>query len=187
MVLGAGIGRTDGGHAPGGAVQPSPQAARIQLLRKVDRAADGVDSPGDEVELRAQPVRGDEGVGVGRGDEPAVAPGGEERPRGEVHPELACDADALAAPLQRAQAQPRMRGRGLGGHLLGGVRARVEDEQHLVGRGIDAGLRRQRGQAGADRRLLVARGHDDAGLERHEADRGGHPPASAAIRAVPSS
>ncbi len=47
---------------------------------------------------------------------PRVAPGGEERPRGEVHPELARDADALAAPLQRAQAQPRMRGRGLGGH-----------------------------------------------------------------------
>ena len=187
VVLRVRVAHEDRRHPALCAHEPPPHEVVLELAVEVDRAADRVRAAGDEVELRAQPVGRDDAVGVRRGDEAAAATGREQRAGREVHAELAREADALAPALQRAQAQPRMRGDGLRRHLLRRVGARVEHEQDLVGGRIDAGLRRERREAGGDRLLLVARGHDDAGLERHEADRRGHVATSAAMRSVPAS
>jgi hypothetical protein len=80
-----------------------------------------------------------------------------------------------------------MRGGGLRRRLLRRVGARVEHEQDLERGRVDAGLRRERRDARGDRLLLVARGHDDARLGRHEADHRPHVVASAAMRSEPAS
>ena len=187
VVLGAGVAREDRCHPPLRADEPSSHEVVLEIAGEVDRAADRVRPARDEVELGAQPVGGDDAVRVRRRDEAAAPAGREQRAGGEVHAELAREADTLAPPLQRPQPQPRMRGDRLRGRLLRRVGAGVEHEQDLVRGRVDPGLRRERREARSDRLLLVARRHDDARLEGHEADRRGHVATSAAMRSAPTS
>ena len=136
------------------------------LGAELDPPADRARAGGDRGELGGEPVRRRLGVGVRGGDEPVGAPEREQPLARDRHPVAAGVADAGRARLEQVQPQA---GRGVrrGAGALGGrVEAAVEHEQDLVRRARHAGLRRERADAGADERLLVARGHDDARDER---------------------
>ena len=103
-------------RSPPSAVLRASRGGTSFVLRPpdgVDRPADRVTSTGDEVGLRARAGRARRCSRVRRGDGAASRgrPRAACRRRGPCR--LARDADALAPALQRAQAQPRIRGGGL--------------------------------------------------------------------------
>ena len=160
------------GVAPGGVGATPLEHGGGEVVRaELDPAADRAGARGDRVELRAQPVRRGLGVRVGGGDQAVRV----QALRREVHALAARVADAGMGGLDHVQGHVA---RGGAGARLGRVGAAVEHEQDLVVGALHAGLGGERGDAGADQLLLVARGDDDAGL---------HGRRSVSIRARPVS
>jgi hypothetical protein len=151
--------------AAGGVGAAALQHGGGEVVRaELDPTADRAGAVRDRVELGAQPIRRGLGVGVGGGDQ-AV---GRQALRGQVHALAARVADARVAGFEHVQGHAAGGGAGALGR---GVGAAVEDQQDLVVGAGHAGLRGERGDAGADQLLLVAGGDDDAGLHARRSSR----------------
>ena len=142
-----------GGAAPGDAV--------VEALDH-DLAADRPRSLRGRLQERGQPAGLDLGVGVRGGHEAVGRARGQQALARDVHAEPSRGADAERRALDDVQAQVARR---QGGALAGRVGAAVEDEDDLVGVARDAALGGQRGDAGPDERLFVARRHGDDGSQ----------------------
>ena len=157
----AGPRHAGGGVAVAASADLGPERRHVGVGHR-GAAADRARAVRDRRQLGGQPVGGRLRVGVGARDQALRAPDRVQALAGEVHAEPARGADAGLRGVQDVQREPAG---GRAGARLGGVGAAVEDEQQLVGAGLDALLGGQRAHAGADERLLVAGGDDDARLQ----------------------